>query len=244
MCISCRPLQNECNGGLDHLKARNAPPEGCSTNQLTQIIFNAVSTALSNFLCVWNLHKVKQVVLESTITGSYQHAGKQMQLIVLLILILSFLSPSGWNVLIFKIGPRCFGTRGAFCGIFICISSGSQNFDKQLWCCQLGTLLTRSQTKGRVHTVVSLNIEELITCAIYLSATEFDALTGCKLSSIDIGATVVRMAYSPAGGHVIVAVLEVRCYLLELSFLQSYGLSSCDPSQIWMGGQLERSCRG
>ncbi|KAG0579545.1 hypothetical protein KC19_4G105700 [Ceratodon purpureus] len=39
-------------------------------------------------------------------------------------------------------------------------------------------------------------------------SAEFDALTGCKLSSIDIGATVVRMAYSPAGGHVIVAVLE------------------------------------
>ncbi|EFJ10186.1 hypothetical protein SELMODRAFT_427363 [Selaginella moellendorffii] len=37
---------------------------------------------------------------------------------------------------------------------------------------------------------------------------EFDALTGCKLSSINIGASVVRMAYSPAGGHVIVAVLE------------------------------------
>lgn len=45
-------------------------------------------------------------------------------------------------------------------------------------------------------------------CAV----AEFDALTGCKLSSIDIGATVVRMAYSPAAGHVLVAVLEVRSY--------------------------------
>ena len=44
----------------------------------------------------------------------------------------------------------------------------------------------------------------------YVCVAEFDALSGCKLSSIDIGATVVRMAYSPAGGHVIVAVLEVR----------------------------------
>jgi hypothetical protein len=45
---------------------------------------------------------------------------------------------------------------------------------------------------------------------IILCFAEFDALSGCKLSSIDIGATVVRMAYSPAGGHVIVAILEVR----------------------------------
>lgn len=48
---------------------------------------------------------------------------------------------------------------------------------------------------------------------------EFDALTGCKLSSIDIGATVVRMAYSPAGGHVIVAVLEVRWSSMIVLFM-------------------------
>lgn len=46
---------------------------------------------------------------------------------------------------------------------------------------------------------------------------EFDALTGCKLSSVDIGAPVLRMAYSPAGGHIIVAVLEVMllCCLFD-----------------------------
>ncbi|KAH7331173.1 hypothetical protein KP509_20G018600 [Ceratopteris richardii] len=31
---------------------------------------------------------------------------------------------------------------------------------------------------------------------------------GCKLASVDVGAPAVRMAYSPAGGHCIVAVLE------------------------------------
>ena len=33
---------------------------------------------------------------------------------------------------------------------------------------------------------------------------------GCKLASIDVGAPAVRMAYSPIGGHMIIAVLEVR----------------------------------
>ncbi|XP_024381335.1 uncharacterized protein [Physcomitrium patens] len=48
----------------------------------------------------------------------------------------------------------------------------------------------------------------LIAVAVGRNIVEFDALTGSKLLSMDIGATVVRMAYSPAGGHVIVAVLE------------------------------------
>ncbi|XP_024518338.1 uncharacterized protein LOC9639327 [Selaginella moellendorffii] len=50
--------------------------------------------------------------------------------------------------------------------------------------------------------------QALFAAAVGQHITEFDALTGCKLSSINIGASVVRMAYSPAGGHVIVAVLE------------------------------------
>ncbi|KAG0486664.1 hypothetical protein HPP92_008759 [Vanilla planifolia] len=37
---------------------------------------------------------------------------------------------------------------------------------------------------------------------------EFDALTGCKISSIKIGARVVQMQYIPNGGHAIVSVLE------------------------------------
>lgn len=62
---------------------------------------------------------------------------------------------------------------------------------------------------------------------------EFDALTGCKLSSIDIGAPVVRMAYSPAGGHIIVAVLEVLAgYKLGMSvqYVRTSQINSSDLS--------------
>uniref|UniRef100_A0A7I4AE56 NPH3 domain-containing protein n=1 Tax=Physcomitrium patens TaxID=3218 RepID=A0A7I4AE56_PHYPA len=48
----------------------------------------------------------------------------------------------------------------------------------------------------------------LIAVAVGRNIIEFDALTGSRLSSMNIGAAVVRLAYSPAGGHVIVAVLE------------------------------------
>ena len=39
---------------------------------------------------------------------------------------------------------------------------------------------------------------------------EFDALTGSKIALVDLGARVVRMAYSPTASHVIIAILEVR----------------------------------
>ena len=45
-----------------------------------------------------------------------------------------------------------------------------------------------------------------IDCAHF---AEFDALTGSKISSIDIGARVVRMLYSPTSGHAVVSILEV-----------------------------------
>lgn len=38
---------------------------------------------------------------------------------------------------------------------------------------------------------------------------EFDALTGSKISCIEIGSPVVRMAYSPTSGHAVIAILEV-----------------------------------
>jgi hypothetical protein len=38
---------------------------------------------------------------------------------------------------------------------------------------------------------------------------EFDALTGSKIALVDLGARVVRMAYSPTASHVIIAILEV-----------------------------------
>jgi hypothetical protein len=46
---------------------------------------------------------------------------------------------------------------------------------------------------------------------------EFDALTGSKIASIDLGARVVRMAYSPTTGHVVIAILEV-CLNTSLFF--------------------------
>ncbi|KAL9268351.1 hypothetical protein AKJ16_DCAP18001 [Drosera capensis] len=39
---------------------------------------------------------------------------------------------------------------------------------------------------------------------------EFDAITGCKISTIDIGSPLVRMSYSPTSGHAVIAILEVR----------------------------------
>ncbi|EEF39996.1 nucleotide binding protein, putative [Ricinus communis] len=50
--------------------------------------------------------------------------------------------------------------------------------------------------------------QALIAAAIGTYIIEFDALTGSKLSSIDIGAPAVRMAYSPTSGHSVVAILE------------------------------------
>ncbi|XP_010268740.1 PREDICTED: uncharacterized protein LOC104605601 isoform X2 [Nelumbo nucifera] len=50
--------------------------------------------------------------------------------------------------------------------------------------------------------------QALVAVAIGNYIIEFDALTGCKISSIDIGAPVVRMLYSPTSGHVVIAILE------------------------------------
>ncbi|KAG8641246.1 uncharacterized protein LOC110630106 isoform X1 [Manihot esculenta] len=56
--------------------------------------------------------------------------------------------------------------------------------------------------------------QALIAAAIGTYIIEFDALTGSKLSTIDIGASVVRMSYSPTSGHSVIAILEdctIRC---------------------------------
>ncbi|XP_038719297.1 uncharacterized protein LOC120012104 [Tripterygium wilfordii] len=50
--------------------------------------------------------------------------------------------------------------------------------------------------------------QALIAVAIGTYVIEFDAFTGSRLSSVDIGAPVVRMAYSPASGHAVIAILE------------------------------------
>ncbi|XP_022947177.1 uncharacterized protein LOC111451123 [Cucurbita moschata] len=50
--------------------------------------------------------------------------------------------------------------------------------------------------------------QALVAVAIGTYIVECDALTGCKISSIDIGARVVRMSYSPKSGHAVIAMLQ------------------------------------
>ncbi|KAF3793922.1 hypothetical protein EJ110_NYTH08865 [Nymphaea thermarum] len=50
--------------------------------------------------------------------------------------------------------------------------------------------------------------QAIMAVAVGSFIVEFDALTGSKISSIDIGAPVVRMLYSPTSGHTVIAVLE------------------------------------
>ncbi|CAI8588827.1 unnamed protein product [Vicia faba] len=50
--------------------------------------------------------------------------------------------------------------------------------------------------------------QALVAVAIGTYIVEFDALTGSKISALDIGAPVVRMSYSPTSGHTVVAILQ------------------------------------
>lgn len=50
--------------------------------------------------------------------------------------------------------------------------------------------------------------QAIVAVGIGTYIIEFDALTGSKLSSIDIGSRVVRMSYSPTSGHAVIALLE------------------------------------
>ncbi|XP_062153998.1 uncharacterized protein LOC133862240 [Alnus glutinosa] len=50
--------------------------------------------------------------------------------------------------------------------------------------------------------------QALVAVAIGNFIIEFDALTGSKISSIDVGAPAVRMSYSPTSGHAVIAILE------------------------------------
>ncbi|KAK8694745.1 hypothetical protein V6N13_072290 [Hibiscus sabdariffa] len=50
--------------------------------------------------------------------------------------------------------------------------------------------------------------QALVSAAIASYIIEFDALTGSKLSTIDIGSPVVRMSYSPSCGQSVIAILE------------------------------------
>ncbi|WCJ31093.1 Transducin/WD40 repeat-like superfamily protein [Euphorbia peplus] len=67
----------------------------------------------------------------------------------------------------------------------------------------------RSVTKPlQPHAATFHPTQALIAAAVGTYIIEFDALTGSKLSCIDIGAAVVRMSYSPITGHSVVAILE------------------------------------
>ncbi|KAG5061162.1 hypothetical protein JHK87_002191 [Glycine soja] len=50
--------------------------------------------------------------------------------------------------------------------------------------------------------------QALVAVAIGTFIVEFDALTGSKISALDIGAPVVRMLYSPTRGHTVIAILQ------------------------------------
>ncbi|XP_016683041.1 uncharacterized protein [Gossypium hirsutum] len=58
------------------------------------------------------------------------------------------------------------------------------------------------------HAAAFHHTQALVAAAIGTYIIEFDALTGSKLSTIDIGSPVVRMSYSPACGQCVIAILE------------------------------------
>ncbi|KAL5705822.1 hypothetical protein ACHQM5_024065 [Ranunculus cassubicifolius] len=58
------------------------------------------------------------------------------------------------------------------------------------------------------HAATFHSNQALIAVAIGNFIVEFDAITGSKISSINIGSPVVRMLYSPTSGHAVIAILE------------------------------------
>ncbi|ONM07445.1 Transducin/WD40 repeat-like superfamily protein [Zea mays] len=58
------------------------------------------------------------------------------------------------------------------------------------------------------HAAAFRSSQAIVAVAIGTHVVEFDALSGSKIASIDLGARVVRMAYSPTTSHVVIAILE------------------------------------
>lgn len=58
------------------------------------------------------------------------------------------------------------------------------------------------------HAVAFHPTQALVAVAIGTYIIEFDALTGSKLSTLNIGCPVVRMSYSPTSSHAVIAILE------------------------------------
>ncbi|KAH7851414.1 hypothetical protein Vadar_011283 [Vaccinium darrowii] len=66
----------------------------------------------------------------------------------------------------------------------------------------------RSSKPLQPHAAVFHPTQALVAAAVGNHIIEFDAYTGCKIASIDIGSAVVKMSYSPIGGHTVIAILE------------------------------------
>uniref|UniRef100_A0A7N0UDG6 Transducin/WD40 repeat-like superfamily protein n=1 Tax=Kalanchoe fedtschenkoi TaxID=63787 RepID=A0A7N0UDG6_KALFE len=75
----------------------------------------------------------------------------------------------------------------------------------------------RSGKPLQPHAAAFHPTQSLIAAAVGTYIIEFDALTGCKISSIEIGSPVVRMAYSPTSGHAVIAILE-DCTITSCDF--------------------------
>ncbi|TQD81479.1 hypothetical protein C1H46_032972 [Malus baccata] len=70
----------------------------------------------------------------------------------------------------------------------------------------------RSSKPLQPHAAAFHPHQALVAVAIGNYIIEMDALTGSKISSIDIGTPIVRMSYSPTSGHSVVAILEYVAY--------------------------------
>ncbi|KAL8231340.1 hypothetical protein R6Q57_001118 [Mikania cordata] len=82
----------------------------------------------------------------------------------------------------------------------------------------------RSSKPFQPHAATFHPTQALVAVAAGTYVIEFDAYTGSKISSINIGAPVVRMSYSPTSGHAVVAILE-DCTIRSCDF---------DTEQTWV----------
>ncbi|XP_047315522.1 uncharacterized protein LOC124919343 [Impatiens glandulifera] len=82
----------------------------------------------------------------------------------------------------------------------------------------------RSSKPLQPHAAAFHPTQALVAAAIGKHVVEFDAYTGSRIAMIDIGAPVVRMAYSPMGGHSLIAILE-DCTIRSCDF---------DSEQTWV----------
>lgn len=82
----------------------------------------------------------------------------------------------------------------------------------------------RSSKPFQPHAATFHPTQALVAVAAGTYIIEFDAYTGSKISSINIGAPVVRMSYSPTSGHAVVAILE-DCTIRSCDF---------DTEQTWV----------